>query len=136
MTFGLDTSVVIRLLTGEPRPLALQVMGRVTEILRSGGQCEVCDRVVTETYFALQYHYKMPKDAALAALAAFSDGERIRFSAPATALLKTTGLSRANPGFADRLIHAGYLQSGFRMLTCELSATALEGAEVIKNIPK
>ena len=43
MTYGLDTSAVLRLLTGEPQELALRVVHRVMEIFRSGGFCTVSD---------------------------------------------------------------------------------------------
>jgi predicted nucleic-acid-binding protein len=131
VTYGLDTSVVLRLLTGEPRDLALQVAGRVMTITRSGGRCAINDLVATESYFALQYHYKMAKEDALAALAALCAGDGIHFSEAACAVLRHKGLARANPGFADRLIHADYRQAGYSMLTCERASASLNGAEVI-----
>lgn len=91
------------------------------------------DLVVTESYFALQHHYKMSKSEALAALYKFSDGKGILFSESTRRILSTKGLSRAKPGFADRLIHAGYRQYGYEMLTCEHASKSLDGTEVIKN---
>lgn len=105
MICGLDTSIVLRLLTGEPRELALRVVNRVMAITRSGG-LTVSDLVATESYFALQHHYKLPKAEALSALATLGAGDGIRFSGAAGAVLRTKGLAQANPGFADRLIHA------------------------------
>ena len=133
MICGLDTSIVLRLLTGEPRELALRVVNRVMAITRSGGLCTVSDLVATESYYALQHHYKLPKAEALSTLAALGAGDGIRFSEAAGAVLRTQGLAQANPGFADRLIHAGYRQSGHGMLTCERAAASLEGVEVIKE---
>jgi hypothetical protein len=133
MICGLDTSVVLRLLTGEPRELALRVVNRVMATTQSGGLCTVSDLVATESYYALQHHYKLPKADALSTLAALGAGEGIRFSEAAGSVLRTKGLAQANPGFADRLIHAGYRQSGYGMLTCEHAATSFEGAEVIKE---
>ena len=133
MTYGLATSAVLRLLTGEPQELALRVVHRVMEIFRSGGFCTVSDLVAAESYYALQYHYKLPKEEALSALDAFGKDTGIRFSEAAGTVLKTKGLARANPGFADRLIHAGYRQSGYGMLTCEHAAASLIGVEVIKT---
>ncbi len=110
MTYGLDTSVVLRLLIGEPQELSLKVVTRIMSVINAGGRCLVGDMVVTESYFALQYHYKMSKDEALTVLEKFSCGKGIVFSEPACRILKTKGLSRANPGFVDRLIHANYRQ--------------------------
>ena len=131
MTFGLDTSVVLRLLTGEPHGLALRVVRRVMAVTHSGGLCTISDLVATESYYALQYHYKMPKAEALAALASLGEGEGIRFSEAAGKVLKPKGFAHANPDFADRLIHAGYRQSGYGMLTCERAAASLDGVEVV-----
>ena len=96
-------------------------------IINAGGRCLVGDLVVTESYFALQHHYKMPKSDALAALRKFSDGKGILFSESAHRILKTKGLSHAKPGFADRLTHANYRQYGCGMLTCEHAARSLNG---------
>ncbi len=133
MTYGLDTSVVLRLLTGEPRGLALKTATRVMAIIRCGGSCSVGDLVAAESYFALQHHYKIPKAEALSALVSLSTGEGIRFSEAASRILKIKGLARANPGFADQLIHAGYRQFGYGMLTCEHAAASLDGVEVIRD---
>ena len=133
MTCGLDTSIVLRLLTGEPHELALRVVNRVMAITHSGGFCSISDLVAVESYFALQHHYKMPKAEALSALAALSEGKGILFSEAAGKVLKLKGLAHANPGFADRLIHAGYRQSGQNMLTCERAAASLDGVDVVRE---
>ena len=132
MTYGLDTSMVLRLLTGEPRELALQAVGRVTALLAEGEACVIGDLVAAETYYALQFHYKMPKGEALAALMVLGkDGNGIRFSGATEKVLQTPRLAQANPGFVDRLIHAGYQQAGQAMLTCENAAKKLDGVEVV-----
>ncbi len=132
MIFGLDTSVVLRLLTGEPDELAKQVVQRIIEMLAKGDSFAVSDLVAAETYYALQFHYKMPKNEALAALILLAkDGSGIRFSVEAEKVLSTPQLAKANPGFVDRLIHAGYQQEGQSMLTCENAAKKLAGVEVV-----
>jgi len=133
MNYGLDTSVVLRLLTGEPHGLALKAANRVMAIIRSGGSCLIGDLVATESYFALQYHYKIPKAKALSALATLGAGKNIRFSEAAGRILKTEDLAHANPGFADRLIHANYRQFGYGMLTCEHASASLDGVEVVRD---
>ena len=133
MTYGLDTSVVLRLLTGEPRELALKVVNRVSSIVRSGDCCLINDLAAAESYYALQYHYKVPKAEAIAALSALSEDGGILFSEAAGRVFKTPSLAKANPGFADRLIHAEYRQRGYGMLTCERAAASLEGAEVVRE---
>lgn len=132
MTCGLDTSVVLRLLTGEPRELALQAVERVTAVLRGGDGIVISDLVAAETYYALQFHYKMPKADALAALLLLGkEGSGIKFSPEAEEVLKLPRLAQAKPGFVDRLIHAGYRHAGHTMLTCEYAARKLDGVDVV-----
>ena len=134
MIVGLDTSIVLRLLTGEPNELARQAVQRITGLLAKGDSFAVSDLVAAETYYALQFHYKMPKNEALAALILLGkEGSGIRFSAEAEKVLKTPQLAKANPGFVDRLIHAGYQQVGQSMLTCENAAIKLGGVEVVTS---
>ena len=131
MNVGLDTSVVLRLLTGEPADLAEKVLARVMAVISAGGRCTVNDLVVSEAYFGLQHHYGMPKAAALAALADMSQAPGFSFSPSATSLLQMAGLARSNPGFIDRLIHADYRHAASGMLTCERAASRLSHVEVI-----
>jgi predicted nucleic acid-binding protein len=132
MTYGLDTSIVLRIMTGEPEELALQAGHRVAALVESGETLVVSDLVVAETYYALQFHYKMTKDDALAALILIGkDGSGIRFVGTTGKILQTPRLAHANPGFVDRLIHAGYRQAGYALLTCETAANKLDGVEVV-----
>ena len=75
MTFGLDTSVVLRLLTGEPPELAARALERYQQGIANGDDFAVSDVVAAETYYALQHHYNKTKEESLAALMALS-GER------------------------------------------------------------
>ena len=54
MTFGLDTSVVLRLLTGQPQELAERALARYQEGVAAGDRFCVSDVVAAEAYFALQ----------------------------------------------------------------------------------
>jgi len=53
---GLDTSVVLRLLTGEPELQARRALAELDALASSGAVPLVSDLVVSEVYFALQYH--------------------------------------------------------------------------------
>lgn len=133
MTYGLDTSFVLRLITGEPEELALQAVRRLAQLRQAGADCFISDLVASETYYALQFHYKLPKEAALSALAALGKGrDGIRFSGATGAVLQTPHLSRATPGFVDRLIHADYRRAGHAMLTCEHAAGKLDNVQVVR----
>ena len=134
MIYGLDTSIVLRLLTGEPEALSLQAVHRVTALQAGGHSFIISDLVAAETYYALQFHYKMPKQEALAALVLLGQGKSgIRSSGACEAVLKIPHLASINPGFVDRLIHADYQRAGHTMLTCETAAKKLVGVEVVSE---
>lgn len=128
MNVGLDTSVILRLLVAEPADLAGRAVAYLEALARSGDRPGVCDLVVAETYFALQYHYNVPKREALMALRQlFADGE-IASLGVAGEVLQTEGLASAKPGFVDRMIHQTYAQGKARTATFEKSAAKLPAA--------
>ena len=128
---GLDTSVVLRLLVGEPAPQAQAALALLGELSDAAETATVSDLVVSEVYFALQHHYAVPKDKALAALAAlFASGEVVA-SGTAANVLQTPKLATAKPGLIDRLIHADYERDGGTMATFERKAARLPGTRVL-----
>ena len=131
MTFGLDTSVVLRLLTGQPQELASRALARYQEGIANGDAFCVSDIVASETYYAIQHHYGKTKGEALSALKAFSSGEGISFSQNFAASINTPDIHRAKPGFVDRMLASGYREQGQITLSCEKSFRRLSDTEVI-----
>ncbi len=128
---GLDTSVILRLLIGEPVDQARHAREFLDTLFESGEQAVVSDLVVTEAYFALQHHYQVPKAEALAALALLLHSGEILGNGAAPAVLKLKNLASAKPGFVDRLIHAAYSQDGGAMATFEKKSRRLENVRVL-----
>ena len=131
MTFGLDTSVVLRLLTGEPPELAAHALARYQQGMANGDDFAVSDVVAAETYYALQHHYGKTKEESLAALMAFSGGEGISFSPDFMAAIKTPNIHKTSPGVVDRMLVSGYTSKGQVTLSCEKSFRRLPETEVI-----
>ena len=132
MNVGLDTSVVLRLLVGQPAAQMAAAVAFLDDLHKRGDCPVVSDLVISEAYFALQFHYQVTKAAALSALASmFSTGE-IRATGQAGKVLAQPGLATAKPGFVDRLIHAGYAAAGSTMVTFEKSAGKLPKVSVLK----
>jgi len=128
---GLDTSVLLRLLVGDPHDQAEKARSFLDRLFEEGERGWVSDLVVSETYFALQYHYKASKKEALEALRdLFAAGEIIGIGA-APEVLKIPNLHSANPGFVDRLIHADYSRSDGAMATFEKKAGRLPRVTVL-----
>lgn len=132
MTAGLDTSVVLRLLTGAPEDQAVAALEWLRTQQSAGVAVSVSDLVVCETYFALQYHFRVPKAEALARLAAFLASGDVQADGVAAAVLTAPGLATANPGFVDRIIHSQYLRNGAEtMATFERASARLQGVHVL-----
>ena len=134
MRYGVDTSIVLRVLTGKPESLAAVVRTKLEGLWLDGVVLNVCDLVVSETYFALQHSYRLSKESALNALVKLSVHPGFRFSSHAIAALQTPNLATAKPGFLDRVIHGTYVTDDESvMLTCEKDARKLAGVEVVKE---
>ena len=136
MRVGLDTSVVLRLLVGEPAPLARAAWRAVADARATGGEAVVSDLVVSETYFALQHHYRVPKEEALKQLRALLDSGDLSSVGRAAEVLTTSRLAGAKPGFVDRMIHAGYVRDCEQMLTFETAARKLSRTRVLTGQPQ
>lgn len=133
MKVGLDTSVVLRLLTGEPETQARRALEEVQELMKHGAVLLVSDLVVAEVYFALQYHYGVPKAEALRLIGKFLADSGIKALGMASTVLTIPNLASANPGFVDRLIHAEYMHSVKEIITFEKAGVRLTGVRVLHD---
>lgn len=60
--FGIDTSILVRLLTGKPEQLYAPCLSALRALIeRQGAQILVSNAVVGEAYVAVQYHYGVSK---------------------------------------------------------------------------
>ena len=71
MAIGLDTSVVLRLLIGEPRAQAEVARRRIERALIAGEKVIATDLVVAEAFYALRHHYDVPQTVAVSRLQEF-----------------------------------------------------------------
>ena len=124
MKAGLDTSVVVRLLVGEPAPQA-EAARRMLDTARSTG---VSDLVVGEAYFALRHHYRVPHAETVRALRALLADARVEATGVAREVLAAAPESDTAPGLMDRLIHGDYRRDGADLVTFDRDAARLAGA--------
>ena len=131
---GLDTSVVMRLLTRQPPAQASRAFALVREAREAGRTVMVTDLVVAEAYFALHHHYDVPKpDAARALLALLLSGDALpEPGSRAIQALQSSLSAGQKPGFVDRLIHAQYARLGRRLVSFEAAARKLQDAVVLE----
>lgn len=123
---GLDTSVVVRLLSGLPQKQSLAAKERLERALDEGDLVLVTDLAVAEAYHALHHHYGVPKPEARGILLRFVTSGVVAPDprSSLTALSETGGA-----GMVDRLIHARHRALGGITLTFERQQSRLEGAE-------
>lgn len=122
---GLDTSIVLRLLIGEPAAQAAKAVAMLDKLRAEGKRGVVSDLVAGEAYFALRYHYEVPKQLALDKLREFMGSPEVEPTGQALSILAQPNLGKAKPGFVDRMIHAQYLQTASCMMTFEKAAAKL-----------
>jgi predicted nucleic acid-binding protein len=126
---GLDTSVVLRLLTGEPEALAQAAARRLEQAVARQERVVVTDLVAAEAYHALRHHYGMPETEARSLLR--------RFLASGVVHLDPLGALEAfepaaDAGLLDRLIHARHREAGATTLTFDHGQGRLAGAVLLK----
>ena len=62
MKYGLDTSVILRVITGEPPVLAGKVDAHIAEAVANGDEFEVSELPASEAYYSLQHFYGRTKE--------------------------------------------------------------------------
>ena len=130
MAIGLDTSVVLRLLVGAPEAQARAAQRRLERAIEQGEAVIVCDLVIAETYYALQFHYDVPKAEARSLLMRFV-GSGVVTVEPREVEVVLGVTSGA--GLVDRLIHARHRALGAVTFTFERKLGALEGAVRLRS---
>ena len=128
---ALDSSVVMRLLTGQPVGLALAARSYLAETEQVGAKVYVSNLVVMEAYFACQHHYGMAKADVLAGLHKLFSMRTFVVHPQLIPLLAIEGLATAMPGFLDRLIHAEAAAANLPLVTFEKAAARLPATQLL-----
>jgi len=130
---GLDTSVVLRILTGEPPAQARAAQEFVRTSVQQGKRLVVGDLVISEAYFALVAHYGVPKREAVEGLLEMLERGVVEPAPGSCALQVLRAMKSAGqkPGLVDRLIHAQYASLPARMASFEKTSRKLTGAVVL-----
>lgn len=126
--YGIDTSILVRLLTGDPAKDYQKSIKSLARILADEPNAEilVSNQVIGEAYIAVQHHYGVSKiDARSALLSVFSSGlvAPVNGAAILKALRAVGGC-----GLLDRLIVDDYHQHTLVTLTHDQKMAALPDA--------
>ena len=121
--FGIDTSILVRLLTRDPEADFEYCVGRLQTVLDADGEVFASNQVIGEAYVAVQHHYRVSKAEARASLIdALGSGlvAPLNGRSVMAALEATSG-----PGLFDRLIADGYTHDGLDALTLDRKMAGL-----------
>ena len=123
---GIDTSVLMRLVTGEPQDLYTRCLEELSHLSERGVGVVASNQVIGEAYVTLQHHYGASKDAARRGLLRALQGGLVKpqNGEPVLAALRAT----SGAGTVDRLIAEHYSRSELETLTLDRRMAALPGA--------
>jgi predicted nucleic acid-binding protein len=125
---GIDTSIFVRLLTGQPEA-DYQIAVKRLSALRAGQPepITVANIVIAEAYAVLQHHYALSKaDTREAMLAVLTSG--LVEPASGDAVLEALR-STKEPGLTDRLIALDYATQPAVVLTLDRKMASLPGCQ-------
>ena len=126
--FGIDTSILVRLLTGDPEDDFERCVSKLAALIeRDDAEIFASNQVIGEAYIALQHHYGIAKTDARAALASvLKSGLVTPLNRPGVfaALEADSGC-----GLLDRLIADDYRRAGLITLTLDRKMAALKDAQ-------
>ena len=122
--FGIDTSILVRLLSGDPEDGFETCVHKLTALIeRDDAEIFASNQVIGEAYIALQHHYGVAKpDACAALLSVLKSG----LVAPLNGAGVYAALeAESGCGLLDRLIADDYRRAGLITLTLDRKMAAL-----------
>ncbi len=124
---GIDTSILVRLATGEPAREFDRIVAALTRLVEAEHVALFAGpMVIGEAYIALQHHYGVSKPDAKAALHSVLSSGLVAPSAGEEVLEALS--SRRGCGLLDRLIVLQYAGEGLETLTLDRKMAALPKA--------
>ncbi len=129
---ALDTSVVVRLLIGEPPKQFAAAKRRVQRAVQDSAGVLLSDLVVFETWQVLKYHYEVPAKLARDKLRALVESGVVRLQS-GSGIPESLEDVKGGAGFLDRLIVAHHNQLGAKTLTFDARQAKLNGATKLRG---
>lgn len=125
--FGIDTSVLVRLLVGEPAADFEDCVRTLSALIEDdGAEVFASNQVIGEAYVAVQHHYGVTRADARTGLL---DVLRSGLVAPLNGRAVLEALDATDgAGLFDRLIADEYARAGMEVLTLDRQMAALPGA--------
>ena len=128
LRYGIDTTVLVRFLTGLPAPEYQRCRQELTKLVdEDNAEIYASNQVIGEAYVAVQHHYGISKSGARAGLLTILTSGLIAplHGQPVLRTLQETG----GAGLMDRLIADGYSRTVSETLTLDRRMAALPGVK-------
>ena len=127
--YGIDTSVLVRLVTGTPPDAYSRCVERLHALVGSGAEIFASNQVIGEAFVAVQHHYGV---SAVDARAELSKALRSGLVAPLNGRAVIEALEAAGgPGLFDRLIADDYARADLHVLTLDRKMAGLPDAQLL-----
>ena len=128
---GIDTSVLVRLVTGQPADLFTRCVERLSALSAEDTEIFASTQVIGEAFITLQHHYGVSKEDAHAGLHTTLTSGLV---APLNgrAVLDAPAAS-GGPGLFDRLIANDYARAGMDTLTLDRRMASLPQARLVSE---
>lgn len=128
---GIDTSILVRLVTGEPPDIHAYCLERLSDLVAGGVEVFVSNQVIGEAYITLQRHYGVSKEDARKGLhSTLTSGLVTPLNG--SAVLESLSAARG-PGLFDRLIIDDYARAGLETLTLDRQIASLSGGRLLEG---
>ena len=129
LRIGIDTSVLVRLATGQPHEAFLSSVEELNSLVAGGAEVFASNQVIGEAFAALQHHYGVTKEDACVELRnTLRSGLVSPLNGPA--VLEALA-SSGGPGLFDSLIADDYSRTGLETLTLDRRMASLAGARLL-----
>lgn len=127
--YGINTSVLVRLVTGTPPDAYSRCVERLHALVGSGAEIFASNQVIGEAFVAVQHHYGV---SAVDARAELSKALRSGLVAPLNGRTVIEALEAAGgPGLFDRLIADDYARVDLHVLTLDRKMASLPDAQLL-----
>ena len=127
MRYGIDTSILVRLVAGQPVDAFEYCVSRLNELVEDGAEIFASNQVIGEAYIAVQHHYGVSRqDTCDGLLNALRSG--LVSPLNGQSVIAALG-SSGQPGLFDRLIADDYSRVGLSVLTLDRRMTRLPNSQ-------
>ena len=132
--FGIDPSILVRLLTGEPEDTYAACRNTLQQLIEDrGARIFASNMVIGETYIAVQHHYGVSKEDARDGLLKVLKSGMVSPLHGRSVLAAIA--SRSGTGLLDRLIADDYRRAELVTLTLDRKMSVLPATEFLLPSP-